>query len=85
MNKESLAFMLHPDDNVAIVRNALAKDTVLVDFHNLVLRADIPAAHKLALAQVAVGQPVFATVKSSALQLNSIEPGEHVHTHNLAM
>ncbi|MDM0071683.1 altronate dehydratase family protein [Variovorax sp. J31P207] len=85
MSHDSLAFKLHPDDNVAIARNAIAKGTVLAEFANLVVTADVPAAHKVALAPVALGEPVLRYGQIIGFTTQPIEPGEHVHTHNLAM
>lgn len=85
MSHDSLAFKLHPDDNVAIARNAIAKGTVLAEFGGLLVQADVPAAHKVALAPVAVGEPVLRYGQIIGFTTQPIEPGEHVHTHNLAM
>ena len=56
MSHDSLAFKLHPNDNVALARNAIAKGTVLAEFADLLVTADVPAAHKVALAPVALGE-----------------------------
>jgi len=85
MNHDSLAFKLHPDDNVAIARNTISKCTVLAEFADLVVQADVPAAHKVALAPIASGQPVLRYGQIIGFTTQAIEPGEHVHTHNLAM
>jgi altronate hydrolase len=85
MSHDSLAFKLHSNDNVAIARNAIAKGTVLAEFANLVVTADVPAAHKLALAPVGLGEPVLRYGQIIGFTTQPIEPGEHVHTHNLAM
>lgn len=85
MSHDSLAFKLHPSDNVAIARNALSKGTVLAEFGGLLVQADVPAAHKVALAPVAVGEPVLRYGQIIGFTTQPIEPGEHVHTHNLAM
>ena len=85
MNHDSLAFKLHPKDNVAIARNAITRDTVLAEFGGLLVLADVPAAHKVALAPVAAGEPVLRYGQIIGFATQPIEPGEHVHTHNLAM
>ena len=85
MNHDSLAFKLHPNDNVAIARNAIAKNALLPEFDNLVVKADVPAAHKVALDAVAAGAPVLRYGQIIGFATRAIEPGEHVHTHNLAM
>lgn len=85
MTHDSLAFKLHPNDNVAIARNAITKGTVLAEFGGLLVQADVPAAHKVALVPVAIGEPVLRYGQIIGFTTQSIEPGEHVHTHNLAM
>jgi altronate hydrolase len=85
MSNKSIALKLHPEDNVAIARYAIAKGTVAAEFGNLIVQADVPAAHKFALAAVPAGRPVFRYGQIIGFATQPIEPGEHVHTHNLAM
>ena len=53
MTTDSLVLKLHPSDNVAIARAAITKGAAVVEFDGLVALADVPAAHKLAIAAVA--------------------------------
>jgi len=85
MTHDSLAFKLHSSDNVAIARNAIPKDTTLAEFGGLILQADVPAAHKVALASIAAGEPVLRYGQIIGFATLPIAAGEHVHTHNLAM
>ena len=85
MSSTSLALKLHPNDNVAIARNVITRGTVLAEFGDIAVQADVPAAHKVALAPVAVGEPVLRYGQIIGFTTQPIEPGEHVHTHNLAM
>ena len=58
---------------------------MLAEFDDLIALADVPAAHKLALAAVAAGEPVLRYGQIIGFATQPIERGEHVHTHNLAM
>lgn len=84
-NNTSLAFKLHPMDNVAIARNSIASGSRLEEFANLTVRADVPAAHKVALVDVAAGEPVRRYGQIIGFATHPIAAGEHVHVHNLAM
>ena len=85
MSNDSPAFRLHPRDNVAIARNAISKGVALPDFENVTSMADIPAAHKVALSSVSVGEPILRYGQIIGFATQPICAGEHVHTHNLAM
>lgn len=85
MTNSSLAFRLHVKDNVAIARHAIAKDTSLPEFNGLTSLADVPAAHKVALVPISAGEPVLRYGQIIGFATQAIAPGEHVHTHNLAM
>jgi altronate hydrolase len=85
MDAGSLALKLHPDDNVAIARDAIDMGTVLAEFDDLVARSDVPAAHKLALSDFAAGDPVLRYGQIIGFATRPIERGEHVHVHNLAI
>lgn len=85
MTNSSLAFRLHAKDNVAIARHAVPKGTPLPEFDGLTSLADVPAAHKVALVPISAGEPVLRYGQIIGFATQAIEPGEHVHTHNLAM
>ena len=80
----SLLIRLHAADNVLIAREPVGLGRVLPE-HGLRTRAQVPAGHKIAARRIAGGEPVrkFNTVIGVATR--DIDPGEHVHTHNLAM
>ena len=82
---ESRALKLHPNDNVAIARSHIAEGTALGEYGNLVVNSDIPAAHKVALKAVAEGDPVLRYGQVIGFATRTIESGDYVHTHNLAM
>jgi altronate hydrolase len=77
---------LHPDDDVVVaVRDLSIGSSVLVGDTRLVLSNDVPAGHKLAIRRVAAGSPVRRYAQIIGFAEGTIEPGQHVHTHNLAM
>ena len=85
MKTTSLALKLHPDDNVAIARAPISQGTVVTEFGNIVVLADVPAAHKISLAHVNAGEAVLRYGQIIGFATQAIEPGDYVHTHNLEM
>lgn len=80
----SALFLIDPRDDVAVaLRPVAAGEPVRAGGLTLVARADIPRGHKLALRSVAAGQPVRKYGWPIGLATAAIEPGDHVHTHNL--
>ncbi|HTW07453.1 MAG TPA: altronate dehydratase family protein [Acidimicrobiales bacterium] len=85
MGVEAAPLRLRPGDTVAVAIEATAAGTTLVvgDLR-LQARDDIPAGHKVALAHVATGGEVRKYGQVIGVATQDIEPGEHVHSHNLA-
>jgi altronate hydrolase len=81
----SLVITLHGDDDVAIARGAIAAGTVLHELDGLLVANDIPAAHKVALRALQAGDPVRRYGQIIGFATQPIEPGAHVHTHNVSM
>jgi altronate dehydratase len=81
------ALLLHPDDDVAVVKRPLAAGARLIadDGVSLRLAATIPAGHKLAVRRVVAGAPVRRYGQIIGFATRDIAPGDHVHTHNLGM
>jgi altronate hydrolase len=77
-----LIHVIHPDDDVAVALAPIAVGTVLAG--GVAARADVPAGHKIALRAVAAGAPVRKYGHPIGRATAPIEPGEHVHSHNLA-
>ena len=75
------ALTIAPGDSVA---------TLLEDGHvgdivaDIVLTADVPRGHKVALTAVAPHDPVIKFGFPIGLARRAIQPGEHVHSDNLA-
>ena len=82
---ENAAILLHASDNVAIARVPLSPGRRLEIAGRTVTVADsIPPGHKVALAAIARGQTVLRYGQRIGRASQPIEPGRHVHTHNLA-
>lgn len=79
-----LTVRLNRADNVVVTRAPIAAG-VRVNEEAVTSRNPIPAGHKIATAAIAAGQPVIKYGQIIGFATQSIEPGEHVHTHNLAM
>jgi altronate hydrolase len=77
---------LHPQDNVAIAKTDLEANTTLeLDERQILLRQSIPTGHKVALREIAEGEPVYRYGQVIGFASRIILPGEHVHTHNLSL
>src|SRR5450830_2151471 len=85
MKPISPVIRLNPVDDVVIARRQLITGTILEEENGLRVAALIPAGHKMATRAIAAGQPIkrYGQIIGTASQ--AIEPGQHVHTHNLAM
>jgi len=68
---EDFAILLHPSDDVAVVKHP-TKQT------------DISPGHKIAVRFIAANAPVRKYGQIIGFAKTEIRPGEHVHTHNLA-
>lgn len=75
---------LHANDNVLVARQALAIGQALPEF-DLRLRAQVPAGHKIAACRIAKGAVVKKYNTVIGVAARDIEPGEHVHSHNLEL
>src|SRR5581483_2215579 len=82
---ENAALHLNAADNVAIARVPLAEgQSVLVDGQKITLRQPVPAGHKLAVGLIESRAVVLRYGQAIGRARTRIEPGEHVHTHNLS-
>ncbi|MCL6639900.1 MAG: altronate dehydratase family protein [Candidatus Rokubacteria bacterium] len=80
------AIVLRAEDDVAIAKQELAAGTVLEDVAGrFEVRQDIKPGHKVARRAVAAGQPVRRYGQIIGFATQDIAPGDHVHTHNLAI
>lgn len=85
-----VAVHLHPEDNVAIARQFLHPGTRIrleaaLGGGEIVLRFPITAGHKLALREISSGEVVRRYGQMIGFATQTIQPGDHVHIHNLAL
>lgn len=80
--QEKPAIRLHADDNVAIALVPLSSGRHLFD---VVTTSTIGAGHKLALCDIAVGQPIRRYGQIIGFATKPIHAGDHVHSHNLSV
>src|SRR3954470_3207244 len=80
----ALTIRLHPSDNVVVARLDLLPGTELPE-ERVAALGPVPAGHKLATAPIGAGEPVRKYAQILGFATEAIRPGEHVHTHNLAM
>ncbi len=73
---------LHARDNILIARQPIGIGQDVPEY-GLRVRAQVPAGHKIAATRIAEGEPVRKYDTVIGFALRDIEPGEHVHTHNL--
>ena len=71
---------LHPKDNVGL---ALTKIKENCSFENVIAQENIPAGHKIALAEIRKGDAVRKYNQTIGFASQKINVGDHVHTHNI--
>ncbi len=84
MDNRNLVIRLDPADNVGVAARTLHNGEVaLCDGRPLTVRGTVPTGHKIAVEAI----PARAKVVKFAAPIGSatrpIQPGEHVHLHNL--
>jgi len=80
--------VLHSRDNVAIALTDIEAGTLVrvkVGDQNieLIVKQQIPFAHKFAIGNIEEGQPVYRYGEIIGRAVKPIRVGQHVHTHNL--
>jgi altronate hydrolase len=75
---------IHENDNVGVCKAALPAGVSLIE-NDITLRADIPAMHKVALKPIKKGEPVLKYGQFIGFAAEDIQPGDHVHGHNIVM
>jgi len=85
-NFDEFALRLRASDNVAVVKRLLKAGMELAsDSVRITVAKDIPPGHKISLAEIPDGAPVHKYGQVIGFAHGRIAPGDHVHTHNLAM
>ena len=82
MTDQTLVIRLNPSDDVVIACQEVAAGTPLAQ-ERLTVRDAIPAGHKIAVRNIAAGEPVRRYNQIIGFATKPISPGEHVHVHNL--
>lgn len=79
------AVLLHSRDNVAIATAPLpAGQTISVPGHQVRLTGPVKLGHKIALADIAKGQPVVRYGQTIGFATEAISAGDWIHSHNLS-
>jgi altronate dehydratase len=82
---ENAVIHLHPADNIAIARVSLSPGQQLrVDGIAVTVEDPVPAGHKVALRAIPAGENIVRYGQMMGRARMRIEPGRHVHTHNVA-
>ena len=83
-NGRPLLVRVHPSDDVAVAVAALAAGAeACVDGIRVAVTQDVPAGHKVALREIAPGEPVRKYGFPIGVATEPIAPGAWVHAHNL--
>jgi len=84
LNLDSPALLLHPDDNVAYVRQTIPAGTqVRVGRYEFKAQEIVEQGHKIALTTIPAKHPVRRYGQVIGYATESIQPGEWVHRHNM--
>jgi len=83
-NSTNAVIRLHETDNVGVARVPLAPGFEFIAGATTRVREPVPPGHKVALAPIRAGEPVRRWGQMIGRASRLIEPGEHVHLHNLA-
>jgi altronate hydrolase len=75
---------LHPDDDVVVSLDQLVSG-MLIASEGVTVSGLVPPGHKLATHAIETGAPVRRYGQIIGFATQPIRPGQHVHTHNLAV
>lgn len=77
--------LLSSADNVCVAARHLdAGEEIAAGEHQVRLSGRVPMGHKIALAEIAKGERVIKYGQTIGFATEAIDPGDWVHTHNLA-
>lgn len=83
-NMDRSCIRLHPKDSVAVALQPLGPGRHLRQY-GIITRDDIPAGHKVAINEIPNGAPIIKYGQIIGFASSDIEPGRHVHVHNLTL
>lgn len=76
---------LHPQDNIVVATAPIKAESVLkLDRVKIQIVSNVPMAGKVATRPIAEGEKILKFGQPIGHATRNIEPGEWVHTHNLA-
>jgi len=85
MNQEKPKILsLSPVDNVAVALRELTPGSK-IDNQGVTCRGEIPSGHKVAVRAIKAQEPIYKYGQIIGFASRDIQPGEHVHTHNVEM
>lgn len=77
--------VLHPDDNIAVLKRPTERGTKqIVDGRLVVIATSLTLGHKIAIRLIVKGEDVLKYGAPIGFASQDIKPGEHVHLHNLS-
>ncbi|NMA69173.1 MAG: UxaA family hydrolase [Desulfitobacterium sp.] len=85
---EKQAVVIHEIDNVATCVKDVSAGTTISFYRgnqveSLLLQENIPLGHKVAILPIAKGEEVVKYAESIGKAIKDIQPGQHVHVHNM--
>jgi altronate dehydratase small subunit len=79
------ALVISPRDNVATALQPLdAGQTIVIGGASIIVMETTPRGHKIALRLIRKGQEIVKYGSTIGTATSDIQPGAHVHTHNVA-
>ena len=77
---------LHPQDNVCVAaRNLQVGEVISVDDRSFTVTEEVRLGHKIALTDIASGEPVRKYGQIIGFMTHEVNSGGHVHSHNLGL
>lgn len=75
---------LSPLDNIVVLaRNVHSGESIQIDNRAVAMKKPLGVGHKIALRPIAAGQKIVKYGVAIGSATCDIEPGEHVHLHNM--
>ncbi len=86
MGRANIVILLDGRDNIAIALQELQAGQVIAQADlaaPVEVRSAIPRGHKIALTDIAKGEPIIKYGERMGHAYKAIDRGTHVHTHNV--
>lgn len=76
--------ILHPEDNIAVLKRPTESGTKqVVDGNTVIVGTSLTMGHKIAIRPIAKGENVLKYGAPIGFASEDISAGDHVHLHNL--